>query len=125
MDGTLGEIIAYGAVCITAGVALSAIAGVLLSERRANKIAPVLDRQYGPKIKENLTRLEEAVWNRDKRTAQNLVTERMAILEELRTINTDYAWRFLDAYFGHASDTVRTDLTKGAELEDKLALDNK
>ncbi|MFA5029024.1 MAG: hypothetical protein WC713_14235 [Candidatus Methylomirabilota bacterium] len=102
----IGLVCLYGTA--TLGIA-SAFIGQTVSIRRGRKIAPVLDKQYGPKINANLASLEAAVKADDREKAKVLLQERRAILDELKTIRNDYLL--------YASVDVKQSVTKGAGLE--------
>ncbi|MFA5888341.1 MAG: hypothetical protein WC852_06555 [Candidatus Nanoarchaeia archaeon] len=106
---TLGNIIVWcyagGATAIIATVGIA----TYISDKNSKKIAPVLDKQYGPKISANLASLEEAVKAGDNEKAKGLLKERSAILDELKTIRENY--------LGYASQEVKQSVTKGASLE--------
>lgn len=110
----------FGLVCLygTAALAIaSASIGECVSNRRGIKIAPVLDKQYGPKIKENLNALEDAVRKDNIPAARIRVQERAALLDEIRNVSNSYVSA---SWTGQcfAADEVKKFIAAGSALED-------
>lgn len=107
-----------------AGAEITSIAGIFIADRKAKKVAPIIDRDYGPKIKENLARLEAAVQAGDKNAALAAVNERSALFVKLNNLSSGYfrysARAVGSPYQGHASAEVKSDIAKGASLESYL-----
>lgn len=102
------------------GLAVVGIASASINEyvsnRRGRKIAPVLDKQYGHKIKENLNALEDAVRKDNIPSARMRVQERAALFDEIRTLSNSYVSA---SWTGQcfASDEVQKYIAAGDGLE--------
>lgn len=88
-----------------------------VNDRHEKKSTPILDKQYGPKIKSNLTALEDAVKIGNKERAFALLQERSKLIDETYTINQCYLHRGRVTKGIYASSEVQTDIAKGASLE--------
>ena len=102
------------------GLGVTGIASTAIIEHRSNrrgkKISPVLDKQYGPKIKENLNALEDAVRRDDIPAARIKVQERAELLDEIRKLSNSYvSASWTGACF--AADEVKKYIAAGSALE--------
>lgn len=104
------EVMAYSIFCGAVGSAVMTFINNAISDRRTKKIAPILERDYGPKIAENFNRLEAAVKAGNRQDALVAVADRRTLLKELDTICSDYI-------SNHASEKIRDTVAKGTGLE--------
>ena len=88
-----------------------------VTNRRGKKISPVLDKQYGQKIKENLNALEDAVRKDNIPAARIRIQERDALLDEIRKLSNSYvSANWTNQCF--AADEVKKYIAAGSALED-------
>lgn len=114
---TLGGIVMLSILGLGATGVASAVIGEHVSNKRGKKIAPVLDKQYGPKIKENLNALEDAVRKDDMPAARTRVQERAALLGEIKKISNSYVSASWTSQC-FAADEVKKYIAAGSALED-------
>lgn len=108
------EIVGYAIFGGVGLIAVSAfIAGTVMEvkEGRDRKMTPILNRQYGPQLKENAGLLEAAVEAKDRGLASKLVEERKGLLQEMSRIRPRYA--------SLVSTEVKAYLAQGAWLEER------
>lgn len=115
-DSTLGNMLGVGLGATMFAAYMGALIGANRTNRRGRRQAPILDREYGPKIKRNLVGLEIAVKSDDKKKAFEMLDERNTIINELNTLSPSYiseSW----TGFTFASDEVKKNVAAGAGLE--------
>lgn len=107
---TLRGIVGYSSLGAMVGGAITLMLCETINKACAKRKAPILDRDYGPKIAGNFIRLESAVRAGDRQEALVAVAERRTMLRELDTISFYYRGKY-------ASEKVKDDIARGASLE--------
>lgn len=118
----------YGFIGLGVGLLLGGeiawIATMIAGDRKAKKAAPILDREYGPRIKGNLAKLEAAVQAGDRQAAFNALKERDDLLGEIEQLSfryLAYSERSIGGpVVGCACDEVKNAMRKSYGLENYL-----